>query len=148
MDQNKVNMFLMANSEYFPEEQMYMVRSRLTVLPDESFAQLSTMQFKSPVVMLVVSLFVGGLGIDRFMLGDVGLGILKLLTAGGCGIWSIIDWFLVMNMTREKNLLKFMNAVSMIQTNPYNQQNYNNQSYSNNQGENIIDVNDNNQENK
>lgn len=148
MDQNKVNMFLMSNSEYFPEENMMLIRERLQALPDESFVQLSTMQFKSPVVMLVVSLFVGGLGVDRMMLGEIGFGILKLVTAGGCGIWTIIDWFMIMKNTKEKNILKLMQAISMIQTNPYNQQNYNNQSYSNNQGENIINVNDNNQENK
>lgn len=35
--------------------------------------------------------FVGGLGIHRFYTGYIGLGILQLLTAGGCGIWVIID---------------------------------------------------------
>ena len=34
----------------------------------------------------------GGLGIDRFMRGQVGLGILKLITAGGCGVWALVDW--------------------------------------------------------
>jgi TM2 domain-containing membrane protein YozV len=33
----------------------------------------------------------GALGIDRFYRGQVGLGILKLLTMGGCGIWALID---------------------------------------------------------
>ncbi len=54
-------------------------------------------------MMLVISLFGGSLGIDRFMLGQVGLGIGKLLTCGGCGIWSIVDWFLIMDATRQSN---------------------------------------------
>ena len=139
MEQNKVDMFLMSNSEYFPEENMMLIRERLQALPDECFVQLSTMQFKSPVVMLIVSLFVGGLGVDRMMLGEVGFGILKLLTCGGCGIWTIVDWFMIMGNTKEKNVLKLMNAINMIQSNPYGQTNYN-QYNQNNQNDNIIDV--------
>ena len=41
---------------------------------------------------LILSIVVGGLGIDRFYIGDTGLGIAKLLTCGGCGIWTIIDY--------------------------------------------------------
>ena len=126
MDQNKVNMFLMSNSEYFSEEAMVSIRDRLLALPDEAFTQISTLQFKSPVVTLVISLFVGGLGIDRFFVGDVGLGVLKLLTCGGCGIWTIIDWFMIMGITREKNMLKLMNMINMLGSGGYKQYTYSN----------------------
>jgi hypothetical protein len=44
---------------------------------------------------LILSIFLGWLGIDRFYLGYTGLGIAKLLTLGGCGIWQLIDIILL-----------------------------------------------------
>jgi TM2 domain-containing membrane protein YozV len=53
-----------------------------------------------------VSILAGSLGIDRFLIGDSGLGAGKLLTCGGFGIWTIVDWFQIQKATREKNLEK------------------------------------------
>ena len=50
---------------------------------------------KDYMTALLLSIFLGGLGIDRFYLGYTGLGIAKLLTLGGCGIWSLIDLILI-----------------------------------------------------
>jgi hypothetical protein len=50
---------------------------------------------KSWTVALVLSLLFGWLGVDRFYLGQVGLGIAKFLTAGGFGVWWVIDFVLI-----------------------------------------------------
>ncbi len=56
------------------------------------------------VLALLMSLFFGSIGVDRFIMGHVGLGILKLLTGGGFGIWWIIDVILIATKYKFSNV--------------------------------------------
>ncbi|MDO4229592.1 MAG: TM2 domain-containing protein [Capnocytophaga sp.] len=104
MDTQKVDMFITMNSKFFKSELIPQIRQRLLNMDESRWIQLQTLQFKDPTTSLIISLVGGGqLGIDRFFIGDVGLGLGKLLTCGGFMIWTIVDWFLIMDATRDKN---------------------------------------------
>lgn len=60
-------------------------------------------QKKSRTTALLLSLFFGGFGVDRFYLGQPALGVLKMVTCGGGLIWTIIDRFIIMGSTDTMN---------------------------------------------
>lgn len=76
-------------------------------VPDDQksdFINRFNAQERNPVAIFGFAVFLGYFGIDRFLLDQVVLGILKLITFGGLGFWVLIDLFLVAGTTREKNI--------------------------------------------
>lgn len=106
MDAQKVDMFIMTNASNLPEQKIPFVREKLLSLDDSKWAALSTIQFNNPTTALLISLFLGCYGIDRFYIGDTRNGVIKLLTCGGLGVWAIIDWFKISDLTKEQNYNK------------------------------------------
>ena len=100
---NPADQWLAINAKYFPAEQVQYIRQRIEALPEAQVQLLYTLSFQDPTMMLVISLFGGSLGIDRFILGHVGLGVGKLLTGGG--------WFLIMDATRQANAQKLYSLI-------------------------------------
>lgn len=102
------NLLLSTYGKYFPEERFADVKTILESMSEDKQAALAMAGFKDPTISLIISLLGGAFGVDRFYIGDTGLGVAKLLTCGGLGIWSIIDWFLIMGAVREKNFQKLL----------------------------------------
>lgn len=110
MDKQKIDLYLTTNAKYFEPSAIPIIRQKLENADDTTFLSVQSCDLKDPTVLLIISVLLGSLGIDRFMLGDIGMGILKLLTLGCCGILTIVDWFTISKKTREKNFA----TISMI----------------------------------
>ncbi|WP_276880386.1 TM2 domain-containing protein [Bacteroides heparinolyticus] len=106
MEKEKIDQFLMINGKNFPEESMAQLRKRLANINESKANMLISMEWKSPMVGFLFAFFLGTYGIDRFWLKETGLGIFKLITIGGCGIWWLIDLFTISKRTKAFNLNK------------------------------------------
>lgn len=110
MDSQKIDMYLATNSAKLPSEKLMLIKDQLEKLPDDRFIVLSSVSLKDPTVAILLSILVSG--VDRFYVGDIGLGIAKILTCGGLGIWSIVDWFLIMNRAKEANFQSIIKIIN------------------------------------
>ena len=99
-----------SNEKYFTEDTKPLILNALETMSDAQFLSLLNVKFKNPSVALILSITLGDLGIDRFYLGEAGMGVLKLLTFGGFGILWLIDIFKATKKARRYNLTLLMNA--------------------------------------
>ena len=111
MQRETVNNYIITNQKYFPEEKIAVISEKLTGVDDNKLISVCSTKLNDPSSILLISFFAGTLGIDRFMIGDIGMGILKLLTLGCCGILTIIDWFTISKRVKEKNFLNISSTI-------------------------------------
>ena len=104
MEKTKVDQFVMVNADKFPEFAVMRIREKLEKADDSKESMLIATPWKSPMTCFLLAFFLGGFGADRFYLGETGLGILKLLTCGGAGIWALIDLFTAFGRAKTYNL--------------------------------------------
>ncbi len=84
------------------------LEDKLEHVDDDRYAIISSVELKDPTTTLVISILLGELGIDRFMIESIGMGVLKLLTAGCCGILWIYDMCTISNKVKELNYNEMM----------------------------------------
>ena len=66
----------------------------------------------NPILTLILSIFLGWLGVDRFYIGDIGLGVAKLLVGWFTfGIWPLVDIFCSYRKAKEKNIVNLLIAL-------------------------------------
>ncbi len=121
---NYAQMFLMSNSGNLPAEQMPYLQQELATLDDESASLLMMTEMKSPTTALILSLFAGSFGVDRFYIRNKELGIGKLalflislftmfIIIGfflylALGVWVVVDWFMIMKDCKQGNFERLM----------------------------------------
>lgn len=113
MDVDKVDRYLMVPAKYFPEAQLPLIRQALLGADEAQFDSVQFLQYKDPTIALILSLLAGTIGADRFYLGQVGLGLIKLLTCGGLTLWALVDIFLIMGATKEENMARFFQVLNL-----------------------------------
>lgn len=111
MEKQQVEIFVAANAEKLPSALVVNVKEALEKADESKTALVQALELKSPTTMLIIAWLGGSLGIDRFLLGDTGLAVAKLLTCGGCGIWTLIDLFSVKDRTRQYNYKKLQEVL-------------------------------------
>ena len=112
MTQEKVNGCMMMFQQHIPEEKTLLLRKYLEDADERCYEHLISMPLKSSVMTLLLSIFLGGIGADRFYIGDTGLGVAKLLVGWlTFGIWPLIDIFFSFRKAKEKNLTKILDCI-------------------------------------
>ena len=131
MNQQNVDMFILSKGHYFPSSALLLIRERLNKLDDSYLSNLLSAKFKNPTMGFFFSIGLGVYGVDRFYVGHIFVGILKLiltlvffvtyffvlfkdypnpifvglLIILGLGvlIWYIVDIFNISNAIKEYN---------------------------------------------
>lgn len=108
MEKEKIDQFVMINGKCFPEMMLNEVKKKLESLDESKESLLMATEWKNPTIAFLFAFFLGGFGADRFWLGQTGLGVVKLITCAGAGIWGLVDLFTVMNRAKMYNYNKLM----------------------------------------
>jgi len=111
MDNNQINFWLSINAENFATEVLPVIKSKLEQTDKNQMMFLQSASFENPSTILLIAIF---LGWERFWLSDVALGILKIITGYGCGIWWLIDIFTAKRRTQKYNFRQFQKATSVV----------------------------------
>jgi hypothetical protein len=109
-----INQFIVTNGHKFKIADLVIIRKKLETLKTEQMQLLCTVNYLDPTMITIVSVLIGHWGFDRFFIKQIGLGILKLFTGGGGGIWTIVDWFRIGGLTKKANMKKFNENLMLI----------------------------------
>lgn len=109
--EEKINQYLIINSKYFSQEAIFDLKRYLLNIPSDKIELLESIKLVNPTIAFILSICLGSFGVDRMYVGDIGLGILKLITIGCWGVWTIVDLFLIGKRAKIVNYEKVMDFI-------------------------------------
>ena len=111
MEKEKVDLFLGMNVENFTPQGLATVKETIEKLDDDKFFLIQGIELQKPSTIFLIAVL---LGWERFWLDDIALGILKMITGYGCGVWWIIDIFSAKERAKEYNLKKMTQVLAAL----------------------------------
>jgi len=106
--ENEISEYFEKNSRYFPAVALENINEFMQHIDEEDLHLILTFPFKNPSKMFWTAFPLGLFGVDRFVLGDTGLGIVKLLTLGQFLIGFTVDSFTIISRTKNYNYQEFL----------------------------------------
>lgn len=117
MESNKINSLMITLNEKVDQMSLTSIRSALERMDDSKYETVmaATSNLKNPSTVMIIALFLGQFGIDRFMLGKVGSGICKFFFGWfTLGIWWLIDVIKAKDNTKKYNGAKMIQALNLL----------------------------------
>lgn len=126
MEKNSIEQFLMLTPDFFESNRTGEIIEKLKALPDDQSIRITSLigEFKKPTTNLLFAALLGGVGADRFYMGKIGTGILKLIlgVAGAIlfifiippflfAIWWIVDIALAKRSAQKYNTQKIFSVL-------------------------------------
>ena len=103
--------FLVQNQSDLPDDKIPMLRENMLNCSLAKLSEIQGLSLRRVGNMQFISLVLGWSGIDRMLLGEVGIGLLKLCTVGCCGLLMLYDWLAIPFKTRQYNYIQVMSVL-------------------------------------
>ncbi|MCQ2395658.1 MAG: TM2 domain-containing protein [Kiritimatiellae bacterium] len=105
---NQAMVWFNKNKGKLESSQRAIIQKKCSEMSDDKGMMLNQVSLKSPFLAFVVSLLLGEFGVDRLLLGEIGMAVLKFLTFGVFGILYLIDVFTIMGRVKKINTQRIM----------------------------------------
>ncbi|HEL2475104.1 TPA: TM2 domain-containing protein [Streptococcus suis] len=132
---NYLQQYIVSKSSYLPSDRLLLLQRELEDLDEGALNALMMVELRQPLIALMLAIFFGEFGVDRFYIGNKELGFAKLIAFGisfvtlfiliglllfmGLYLWKFIDCFLIMKACKEENYQRLMAQIQQFRAFQY-----------------------------